>query len=213
MTNQLREVVADALLCPFCGSNDISDGEVLMEVNGKTFAQSECQGCGALGPRGETDGPDYGDERAIAAWNRRATLPTQSAGVEERARALEWVKQAAIGVQVETDEHVETIAAALRTPASEGDGGRVVATVCLRGDTYAHDLVTELQVQHEKGVTFPIGTKFYTTPPTQQEARVSDYDVWSWCDRHNFDAANIGNARDAFEDAAEITAALRAGTP
>lgn len=57
------------LHCPFCGSSLISDGEVLSEVNGNTFAQSECLECGALGPKGETVGPDYGDERAIAAWN------------------------------------------------------------------------------------------------------------------------------------------------
>lgn len=43
-------------------------------------------------------------------------------------------------------------------------GGEAVATVCLRGETYAHGLMTELQVQHAEGVEFPIGTKFYTTP-------------------------------------------------
>lgn len=60
------------LPCPFCGSSLVSDGEVLSEVDGKTFTQSECQACRSLGPMAETDGPDYGDVRAIAAWNRRA---------------------------------------------------------------------------------------------------------------------------------------------
>jgi len=62
-----------SLPCPFCGSSLISDGEVFLEDDGKTYVQSECQSCRALGPRAETDGPDYGDVRAIAAWNRRAT--------------------------------------------------------------------------------------------------------------------------------------------
>ena len=47
---------------------------------------------------------------------------------------------------------------------SKQAAGEAVATVCLRGDTYAHGLFTELQVQHKEGVTFPIGTKFYLAP-------------------------------------------------
>lgn len=50
-------------------------------------------------------------------------------------------------------------AAALSVPE-----GEAVAPDCLRGETYAHGLMTELQVQHAEGVEFPIGTKFYTTP-------------------------------------------------
>lgn len=59
--------------CPFCGSADISDGEALTEKpDGTRVTQSQCQGCGAFGPEAITDGPDYGDVRAIEAWNRRA---------------------------------------------------------------------------------------------------------------------------------------------
>lgn len=58
--------------CPFCGSTDISEGEVLTEKpNGKFTTQSMCRGCGALGPEAEVDGPDYGSKHANEAWNRR----------------------------------------------------------------------------------------------------------------------------------------------
>jgi hypothetical protein len=62
------------LPCPFCGSDDISEGEVLtIGGAGGTVTQSMCNTCGALGPEarlpeGEVD---YGDVRATAAWNRR----------------------------------------------------------------------------------------------------------------------------------------------
>ena len=62
------------LPCPFCGeAEDISDGEVLIEIEGKHYKQSECGGCGALGPRAEMepDEVDYGDVKARKAWNRR----------------------------------------------------------------------------------------------------------------------------------------------
>lgn len=69
--------------CPFCGSADISDGEMLTEKDDKTrVSQSQCRGCGAFGPEAITDGPDYGDVRAIAAWNRRTPQPVTPAGGE-----------------------------------------------------------------------------------------------------------------------------------
>ena len=62
------------LKCPFCGSNKISAGEVLTTYGaGQTAAQSMCDDCGALGPEArlpEGDA-DYGDVRAVEAWNRR----------------------------------------------------------------------------------------------------------------------------------------------
>lgn len=64
--------------CPFCGSNDISDGEILSgDVDGNVsvqFVQSECLHCGAIGPRGSLfpGQIDYGCKVAIAAWNQRA---------------------------------------------------------------------------------------------------------------------------------------------
>lgn len=64
---------SEAMPCPFCGSRNVSDGEVLSESDGKTWVQSQCMDCEALGPAAETDDPDYGDTRAIAAWNRRAS--------------------------------------------------------------------------------------------------------------------------------------------
>lgn len=62
------------LSCPFCGCKNISSGEVMTsEENGSTYTQSECQECGALGPRAylEDGEVDYGDTKAITAWNRR----------------------------------------------------------------------------------------------------------------------------------------------
>lgn len=63
-----------ALRCPFCGSDNVSDGESLIfsESHG-AVKQSECMNCGACGPLSEpVSGPDYGDVAAITAWNRRA---------------------------------------------------------------------------------------------------------------------------------------------
>jgi Lar family restriction alleviation protein len=62
--------------CPFCGSDNISDGEMLSSDadGGNRAVQSECLDCGAVGPKGWlADGEiDYGCVKAIAAWNRRA---------------------------------------------------------------------------------------------------------------------------------------------
>lgn len=64
--------------CPFCGSTDISDGEIgSHEIVGNQilqYSQSECQECFAVGPRAILlpDEVDYGDIKAIEAWNRRA---------------------------------------------------------------------------------------------------------------------------------------------
>jgi Lar family restriction alleviation protein len=76
--------------CPFCGSTDISEGEVLTALpNNRTATQSMCRQCGALGPEailphGEVD---FGCEKASEAWNRRAVVATFS------ARPLWYVKQ------------------------------------------------------------------------------------------------------------------------
>lgn len=70
---------AELLPCPFCGSSDISDGEILGEHgHGVAFTQSECQTCRAVGPMAplENGEVDYGDVKARAAWNRRAQLPS-----------------------------------------------------------------------------------------------------------------------------------------
>ena len=79
MTNQLREVVADALLpCPFCGL-DVTDDEGCFPLNhARSRWEVRCgnPSCFAHEATDETR------EAAIARWNRRATLPTQSAGVE-----------------------------------------------------------------------------------------------------------------------------------
>ncbi|WP_343724882.1 Lar family restriction alleviation protein [Herbaspirillum huttiense] len=64
-----------ALHCPFCGGSKISDGEILTALpSGASYKQSECQDCGAIGPAANLDAGeiDYGDVKAIAAWNRRA---------------------------------------------------------------------------------------------------------------------------------------------
>jgi hypothetical protein len=61
--------------CPFCGSINISAGEVAGQglVN-DDCTQSACMDCGALGPEAPLDGgPDYGGALSSAAWNRRAS--------------------------------------------------------------------------------------------------------------------------------------------
>lgn len=52
--------------------------------------------------------------------------------------------------------------------------GEAVAMVCLRGETFAHGLITELVIQHAEGVEFPIGTKFYAHPPAADFRAVVD---------------------------------------
>lgn len=79
-----------ALRCPFCGSDNVSDGESLIfsESHG-AVKQSECMNCGACGPLSEpVSGPDYGDVAAITAWNRRApsALLAECAALVERWR-------------------------------------------------------------------------------------------------------------------------------
>lgn len=69
--------------CPFCGSEDVSEGEVLTDTpSGGTVTQSMCKGCGALGPEAKLPpgDVDFGDVRATAAWNRRAAPPVAAPG-------------------------------------------------------------------------------------------------------------------------------------
>lgn len=65
--------------CPFCGSENISAGEAsTTDRAGETVTQSVCMDCGACGP-GAALGPDevdYGDVKAVAAWNRRPLSAT-----------------------------------------------------------------------------------------------------------------------------------------
>jgi Lar family restriction alleviation protein len=67
----------EALLpCPFCGSADVSEGEILSSDadGGNRCTQSECINCGAAGPKAALapDEVDYGSTKANAAWNARA---------------------------------------------------------------------------------------------------------------------------------------------
>ena len=120
MTNQLREVVADALPellpCPFCGAT--RPGIALHSTLADRCFRVLCI-CGAEGgPWGKRDDEEWGTyEEAIAAWNRRATLPSQSAGVEERAHVFS-----------DYSDHCRRCGSinigGKCTPASEGDGGR-----------------------------------------------------------------------------------------
>lgn len=78
---------AEAIPCPFCGSADISDGEVLTAWgNSGAATQSMCNECFALGPqakllKGEID---YGDIKSTTAWNRRADISaTDAQGVQQ----------------------------------------------------------------------------------------------------------------------------------
>lgn len=86
MTNKLREVVADALLpCPVCIGKGSVDRQ--HDADGMLWVYVSCNKCG-LRTRGKwcSSGNDcplfYREVRD--EWNTRATLPTQSAGVEER---------------------------------------------------------------------------------------------------------------------------------
>lgn len=48
--------------CPFCGSNNVSSGEVM----GDDFQQTACLDCGACGPEAR------GDDEADVLWNQRS---------------------------------------------------------------------------------------------------------------------------------------------
>ena len=61
------------LPCPFCGSDDISEGEALSQKDGKYYKQTGCNDCGALGPIKAANVNDiYDDGSASKAWNTRA---------------------------------------------------------------------------------------------------------------------------------------------
>lgn len=78
--------------CPFCGSKNISAGEVSTDYaggHGAQCTQSRCDDCGALGPEADlADGEvDYGDVKAITAWNRR-TQPEATAPAQDLSAAI-----------------------------------------------------------------------------------------------------------------------------
>jgi Lar family restriction alleviation protein len=84
--------------CPFCGSYDISDGEVLGALTGGVlYKQSECSACGATGPRAMLDAgeKDYGDVKATAAWNRRSApaSPASKPTGEDYEKAIAELRQ------------------------------------------------------------------------------------------------------------------------
>jgi hypothetical protein len=70
--------------CPFCGSANISEGEVLTSnPDGGVSTQSRRRDCGALGPdahlrAGELD---FGDVKATIAWNRRVVSICEAPGI------------------------------------------------------------------------------------------------------------------------------------
>ncbi|MBC7602771.1 MAG: Lar family restriction alleviation protein [Ramlibacter sp.] len=71
-----NEQTSEVKACPFCGSVNVSSGEVFGErPDGQMYKQTACMDCFACGPEvlidRETIGPD-GDDLADAAWNRRA---------------------------------------------------------------------------------------------------------------------------------------------
>ena len=63
--------------CPFCGSENIEQGEALMEQNGRRYSQAGCTDCGALGPvKRCQEGINFGPDRYIEstrAWNLRTS--------------------------------------------------------------------------------------------------------------------------------------------
>lgn len=72
-----NEIEVEALACPFCGSENISGGEVMLTTyDNETITHTQCMDCGACGPAvvlPEGDN-DYGDIKANTAWNRRAAI-------------------------------------------------------------------------------------------------------------------------------------------
>jgi Lar family restriction alleviation protein len=104
--------------CPFCGSTDISEGEVLTEYpNGKTTTQSMCNNCKALGAEAtlSQDEIDYGNAKAIVAWNRRVAQPV-SAGLTDEQIAEIWAENTVSG-NLETGSSVHRFAHALLSAA------------------------------------------------------------------------------------------------
>lgn len=88
---------AGQLPCPFCGSSNISAGEVSTDYaggHGAQCTQSRCDDCGALGPEADlTNGEvDYGDVKAIAAWNRRST-PAQATPESGQDLLPAWITE------------------------------------------------------------------------------------------------------------------------
>jgi hypothetical protein len=81
MTQNTKDAGASEA-CPFCGSANISAGEVLSSnPDGGASTQSMCRDCGALGPDAHLRARemDYGDIKATVAWNRRAPTAEQTA--------------------------------------------------------------------------------------------------------------------------------------
>lgn len=60
------------LPCPFCGSINISPGEVLIERphNKRLFKQTACADCGACGPETEVRNL-FDDTTPNETWNKR----------------------------------------------------------------------------------------------------------------------------------------------
>ena len=70
--SQLTEVLERLLPCPFCGSTNISGGEVLGENrDGTEYKQTGCLDCGALGPMA-TPADIYDESGCNKAWNMRS---------------------------------------------------------------------------------------------------------------------------------------------
>ena len=59
------------LCCPYCGSDDISSGEVMgKHADGEFFKQTACLNCGASGPESNSKHDVDADE----LWNKRTQV-------------------------------------------------------------------------------------------------------------------------------------------
>ena len=68
----LTEGLERLLPCPFCGSTNISGGEVYGENrDGTVYKQTGCLDCGALGPM-VTPEDVYDEQGCNDAWNTRS---------------------------------------------------------------------------------------------------------------------------------------------
>ena len=56
--------------CPFCGSNEISEGESMLKKDGRYHKQNGCTNCGAFGPITVVN-DIRNNTRANKAWNWR----------------------------------------------------------------------------------------------------------------------------------------------
>lgn len=180
----------DNAACPFCGSTDISEGEVLSETpNGRVTTQSMCRGCGALGPEAklDVDEVDYGSVKSTAAWNRRAAVLPQVA--EAKPAALAKLKKAVQPFEVmakQYSEHPHSDRWAIGWDGGEVSVGQLLKLVSAVQSIAAPASVGEATAPKDFEPSFPNGyltSKQYHElwkEPTADNTLLSTGERFSW---------------------------------